>query len=367
MTMAWNTRFKKASAARKRDAAGDRPVGRVADADRIEARTLDPTPYLEAQGYTVKKDGKRHRRVLVGKDEQYRLTQKQNDVWLWCDLYGNEGGDLIDLVREIEGQSVTYSEAVHRLTGGPDTLAPRPAAASSKPRKPRKPPKVPPRSPAADEVGRDYLRKRGISSEVLEYAEACGMLSYADGGVFFVGRDADGVAQNITRRATDLADGIQKRDLAGSDKGYPPILPGSSAEVWIVEGGVDALARHDLHRRAGLEPPTVIVTSGASVLSWIDNPAVQAVLKGAGRIVLAEENERSEDATRRAGEGHAKQIARIEARIEVQVERWRPPAGCKDLAEHNEQQQDEQQRPVQGDRGDMGLGRPDHGSKGPAW
>ncbi|WP_223925564.1 hypothetical protein, partial [Aeromonas caviae] len=38
-------------------------------------------------------------------------------------------------------------------------------------------------------------------------------------------------------RADAPADPVQKRDLRGSDKIYPPILPGDPAKVWIVEGG----------------------------------------------------------------------------------------------------------------------------------
>jgi len=81
--------------------------------------------------------------------------------------------------------------------------------------------------------------------------------------------------------------------------------------------------------------PTVIVTSGANVLSWLDNLEVQAILRGAQRITLAEENEKSEDAERRADEGHAKQIAKIAALTGKSVARWRPPPGIKDLAAYN--------------------------------
>ncbi|WP_223930825.1 hypothetical protein, partial [Aeromonas caviae] len=35
------------------------------------------------------------------------------------------------------------------------------------------------------------------------------------------------------------------------DKSYPPILPGDPAKVWIVEGGPDALALHDIAKRSG--------------------------------------------------------------------------------------------------------------------
>ncbi|WP_223930823.1 hypothetical protein, partial [Aeromonas caviae] len=41
---------------------------------------------------------------------------------LWCDRYGNDGGDNIDLVREIE-PGTGYAEAVYRLSGAPVAAA----------------------------------------------------------------------------------------------------------------------------------------------------------------------------------------------------------------------------------------------------
>ncbi|WP_148721735.1 hypothetical protein, partial [Klebsiella pneumoniae] len=52
-------------------------------------------------------------------------------------------------------------------------------------------------------------------------------------------------------RAPSGFDPVQKRDLRGSDKIYPPILPGDPAKVWIVERGPDALALHDIAKRSG--------------------------------------------------------------------------------------------------------------------
>ncbi|HDS4790969.1 TPA: hypothetical protein QH391_005235, partial [Klebsiella pneumoniae subsp. pneumoniae] len=197
---------------------------RVAGTDRQSARELDPTAYLEASGYTVKREG-RHLSVKAGGDEAYRVTRQQDGRWLWCDRYGNDGGDNIDLVREIE-PGTGYAEAVYRLSGAP-TVRQQPRPSEPK----RQPPQLPAQGLAAREHGRDYLKGRGISPDTIEHAEKAGMVRYADGGVLFVGYDRTGTAQNATRRAIAPADPVQKRDLRGSDKIYPPILPGDPAKV----------------------------------------------------------------------------------------------------------------------------------------
>ncbi|MEB2392960.1 hypothetical protein, partial [Escherichia coli] len=77
-------------------------------------------------GYTVKREG-RHLSVKAGGDEAYRVTRQQDGRWLWCDRYGNDGGDNIDLVREIE-PGTGYAEAVYRLSGAPTVRQqPRPS------------------------------------------------------------------------------------------------------------------------------------------------------------------------------------------------------------------------------------------------
>ncbi|HML82573.1 MAG TPA: hypothetical protein PKE37_12490 [Thiomonas arsenitoxydans] len=73
-------------------------------------------PYLEAHGFTVKREG-RHASVRNGSgDEVYRLTQTSGR-WVWCDLYGQNGGDMIALVRDI-APGTSFRDAVFELTGG---------------------------------------------------------------------------------------------------------------------------------------------------------------------------------------------------------------------------------------------------------
>ncbi|HQT42821.1 MAG TPA: relaxase, partial [Halothiobacillus sp.] len=343
----WASRFKQASAAKRRATGGglgkraikqsDARRTRVTEQDRQSARELDPTAYLGANGYDVKHEG-RHRSVRLHGDEVYRVTQRQDGHWVWCDLYGNNGGDNIDLVREIE-PGTGFAEAVFRLAGAP-TVGPkrRPPAEPKRP-----PPRLPKQEVASRALGRDYLiNDRGISMDTIEHAEQCGMLRYANGGVLFVGYDQASTPQNITRRAIESADPMQKRDLRGSDKRYPPILPGDPSTVWIVEGGSDALALHDIAKRQGRPQPTVIVSGGANVRSFLEQVEVQAILKQAERVTIAGENERDEATQKRTDEAHQKQVQRVKEITGRAVKSWTPKQYLgKDLAEMNYRQQPE--------------------------
>jgi hypothetical protein len=267
--------------------------------------------------------------VRDGKEEVFRLTWR-DDRWLWTPKVPmkGRGGDTISLVREIEGCG--YAEAVYRLIGAPGAaLAPRPA----RPIPPRRPPYLAPATAGDREAGRAYLRGRGISAEVLDAAEASGMLAYAPGEVLFVGRDGEGTAQAIYRRSTTPAGTKGKRDRYGTDKSFPPILPGDPARVLIVEGGVDALAAHELAARKHEQPPTVIVSGGAVVLKCFDRPEVQGMLKRAERITVAFDHEKDPETQGKADAGHMRQIDRLAEITGRQVQRWDPPKGVKDLAE----------------------------------
>lgn len=353
----WASRFKRASAAKRRaEGAGELPGhvaqshaegARVDAADRHSARELDPSRYLESHGYEVVRDGTggRHLSVRMGGDELYRLTRKHEGHWLWCDLYGNSGGDNIDLVREIEGTE-GFAEAVYRLVSAP--IQPVPVATP----KPRTPPTLPVAGYGSKAAGRQYLEQRGIASEVIEAAEQVGMLRYAPGSLFFVGYDAQGTVQAATRRATDPTDDVQRRDLKGTDKRYPAILPGDPARVWIVEGGTDSLALHTIYRRRGEPVPTVIVSGGAGVRSFLEREEIQQMLRSAERVTLAYENEADAETQERTDTQHDAQAEAVRAITGRLPEMWRPrPEQGKDLADLNtyqlaviEQRRTEQER-----------------------
>lgn len=266
--------------------------------------------------------------VRDGREEVFRLTWRDNR-WLWTPKIPmkGRGGDTISLVREIEGCG--YAEAVYKLIGEPGVVTPRPA----RPIPPRRPPYLAPATAGDREAGRAYLKSRGISGQVLDAAEASGMLAYASDEVLFVGRDEAGKAQAIYCRPTTPAGTKDKRDRYGTDKSFPPILPGNPGRVLVVEGGVDALAAHELARRRREEPPTVIVSGGAVVLKCFDRPAIQDALRRAERITVAFEREKDGDTQARTDAGHIRQIERIKEITGRDVQRWDPPEGAKDLAD----------------------------------
>ena len=337
----WASRFKQASAGKRRDPAAGRPAqpagaqidpkrARVAESDRVEAREIDPTPYLESQGFDVTREG-RHLSVRLHGDEVYRVTRKDDGHWVTCDLFENGIGDNIALVQELE-PGTGFAESVYRLSGAPSVArATRPAPAPVV----RQPPKMPAQSAADVRRGREYLHARGISLETLEQAEKVGMLRYSARGVLFVGRDEAGTAQNIMRRAIDASELVQKRDLAGTDKRHPQMLLGASETVLIVEGGVDALAAVDIARRERRPVPTVLVSGGANVKGFMQTPWVQKVLKLAKKVIVAFEREATPEAQAKTDQAHELQMQRLREVCGAQVAGWKPPEGIKDMGDLN--------------------------------
>lgn len=293
----------------------------------VESKRADPTAYLEGMGFSVRKEG-RHLSVRLGGDERYRITRKGDGHWVACDKTGTGIGDNIALVRDLE-PALSFLEAVARLAEGPVVKReplPEPARRTRPARLPQ--------TRADRHAGRVYLQGRGISAATLDHAERTGFLRYTGGGVLFVGRDVRGEPRNVTKRIINPGPGEKpKRDLAGSDKAYPPILPGNPRVVWIVEGGVDALAARDLALRRGKAPPTVLVSGGAGVRLFLDNPTVQTLLLHADAVVVRD-NESTEKKQAETDAGHDRQIARIKE-LRGNCADWRPPAGVKDVAELN--------------------------------
>lgn len=345
--MAWNTRFKKASAARRRLKQGEKGLGssarptesgrpRVQDADISGARRANPRAYLESIGYKVEGNDNRGHLWI---DDVLRVDRTAEGHWVACDWYGNGIGDNIALVSYFEDHK-GFADAVYSLGGSP-TACPAPIPTTGQRQAEIERPRLPKPLPEDIEAGRAYLRGRGISAETIAYGEKQGMLWYGPNGVFFVGRDRSGAARSATRRciaserdATGII--ITKRDLAWSDKTYPAVLPGDARKIDVVEGGVDALALHDLFRQDDLEPPTVIVSGGAGVLRWIDNPCIARLLQNAEEVTVWKENENTAQKQAQTDAAHDRQKARI-AELRGSWESLyeaRPPAGLKDIGEY---------------------------------
>lgn len=331
----WNARFKQASA-RKRDAAtannrqSNTGGNRVTEQDIQQARQIDPSRFLEGVGYTVKRDGKKHFSVLIGKDEAYRLTCKPDGTWLWVDNYGTHGGDNIELVKEITGLT-GFADRVYELAGAPSAIY-----APIKPPPAPQPPRIPPESQQGRMLGRMYLEERGISSETTLHAEKTGFLRYLSDGLLFVGYQA-GKAWNATKRAFDPDAEVKKRDFAGSDKSKPQILSGNLESVWIVEGGIDALAVHDIAKRQGKIPPTVIVSGGSGVKSFLENPEIMEKIKAARLVVVAGENEKNADVQAKTDMQHEAQLELVKTlNPSAQAMMWKPESRYgSDIADYN--------------------------------
>lgn len=102
--------------------------------------------------------------------------------------------------------------------------------------------------------------------------------------------------------------------------------------MWIIEGGVDALAAHDLAKRRGKVPPTVLVSGGATVRCFLENPMVQTRLLHAEQVIVARDNESTERKQAETDAAHDRQIDRIRE-LRGRCGDWRPPARVKDVAE----------------------------------
>ena len=309
--------------------------------ERIDAQTLrdarhaDPTEYLQSQGFKVRREGCHWSVLDRAGDEIYRITRKQDGHIVWCDHLGQDGGDLIALVQDIApGRS--FRDAVFDLARGAARWPPQPS-------EPTVAPAVALTLPTATRTqqarGRAYLAERGISEPTLAHAEHCGTLCYAPDGVLFVGYDEQGQPRSATLRRHQDGAGPNKRELRGSVKAFCPVLPGRPDMVWIVEGGVDALAVQDAARSRGKAPPTVLISGGAGVRSFLDREAIQAILSPATNIVIACDREKDAEIQARTDAQHQQQAERVRGiAVRADVRLWHPPDGCKDVAQWHQRQ-----------------------------
>lgn len=332
------------------------------------AKATDPTDWLLSKGFSVSSSsGGRELALwlgepLRGKSADFRISRKPSryhagwDVFLSCFKDGSPvgrgstnidlgmelfpGWDAMEIAREIcgaAGASLRGFEAGRKgVFGG---LGRRPLPAVFPPRGGAFP-AVPPE--ANREGGRRYLsEERGISMETILSAESQGAILYLEDGVLFLGRDSGGKIRSATKRAVFPDAEPQKRDLAGSQKCFPPVLyfQKKFGSVWIVEGFVDALAVMDIAGRLASRKklatgPCVIASGGCRSKSWIQNPEVQKILKAApvGHIFISLENDPPEKET---ALHIAKQAEEIRERTGVEARIVPAPGGFKDLAEFN--------------------------------
>jgi hypothetical protein len=307
-----------------------------------KAKRVDPDLYLQSKGFEVKKEGK-HYSIKLNGEEVFRTTKKDDGYFVTCDKAGNGIGDNISLVKNIEGCSFKEAISIINKTNYINNISSinqNNNQISSNEKKEEI--KLPMADVNIVNSGRKYLLERGIELEVILKSEKENFIRYANDTIFFVGYDGDGKIKNVTKRSTNVNDEIQKRDLKGSDKYYPQILKGSEKSVWVVEGGVDALAAHSLALRLNKEAPTIIVTGGANVLAPFKNLEIQELLKKAEKVVIALENEKSIKVQTETDKAHQKQIEYINNVSPNKSICWKPPQTFKDLADYNQKIKKEQ-------------------------
>jgi hypothetical protein len=294
---------------------------------------VDPRRLFVAAGFEVLDEG-RHLSIRMDGHEHYRSTFKDDGHWVHCRADESGVGDNIDLVRELRNEpDLPFTEAVWAVQGSP-TLAPGPSPRRYAPQAQERP-RLPRQSEADREAGRDYLSGRGISEATLDDAESSGFLRYCGGAVVFCGYDASGAIRSATKRVIDPEPGQpSKRDFKGTEKAYAPVLRGDGdpKTIWVVEGGADALAVHELYQLQGRPVPTVIVSGGAGVRSWTKKR--RELLAGAKRIYIAHERENDDATQAKTDAAHERQAEAVAEVTSAEVHHWRPQDDqCKDLAD----------------------------------
>jgi hypothetical protein len=309
----------------------------MASDDKDRAKRADPGPFLASRGYEVRWSG-RHGSITKGGAEVYRITLRDDGEYVFCSHQGGDGGDNITLARTID-PGLGFREAVAAVLG---TATPVSGAS-----RPEGRPRTRPGSkagqtlifpPSADfEGGRGYLVDgRGIDPQVLVEAEHSGAVRYASGKVGFCGYDGSGSLRSVMFRATSPltpAD-AKKWNMIGSDLRYPPIFRGFGDEVWIVEGGVDALAVQSLRSWRGAAAPTVIVSGGVRARAYLGNPAVAGLIGGARMVWLARDREKDEATQAGADKAFSRTLEVVGVLATTGVRVWEPPEGVKDVADH---------------------------------
>lgn len=295
----------------KRPKQQPKPFLRAEDANALAAETV-----AAVLGLAIKRQGRHYELAngIRGTDHGGRMV--------WCHKDGSGIGDNCELAQVVDG--VPFRAALERLLSD---AVPTPRQAPA--RAPAAVLTLPSSTEAHRQAGRAYLAGRGVSGAALDAAERCGMLAYCAGGVLFVGRDEAGQPRSATRRGYLLTDTRPKRDLAGTDKSWPAVIPGQPGEAWIVEGGADALALMTLNPGSY---PSIIITGGVHVTSWLENPRVVARLGKLWRCTVAGEHEKDADTQARTDAQRQRLVERLQKHV-PDVTLWTPPAGVKDLGE----------------------------------
>lgn len=184
----------------------------------------------------------------------------------------------------------------------------------------------------------DYIKSRGIGWKTFNDSVEAGFADKVLGGVRFIGNDALGQPKNAETRLIEprvIAGKLTKFICApGSDRSYPPILPGQDkGDIHITEGGFSALALREIMNRQG-RSPTIIVSGGKDNVSWLKHHHIQQLING-GEVTLHTENEKTAEIQVEADGAARKQCESLIKAGAAKVFMQRPPAQFKDNADIN--------------------------------
>ena len=231
------------------------------------ARETDLPDLLESLGYHVQKVGRYH---TTKEMDSLRIKNRRT----WFRYSENTGGDAITFLQRFCSKS--FPEAVEYLLSYRGRARDSPAdPAPPLPAEEERPPFVLPPAGADHRRVFAYLKKRGISPQVIRSFLDAGLL-YEDAkyhNCVFVGRDARGTPVFASRRGTYDLDGSSfKRDVPGSDKRVAFRLPSRSDLDWVLvfEAPIDLMSYLTLHRQ---------VTSNAVALCGVYGGALESYLK----------------------------------------------------------------------------------------
>ena len=222
------------------------------DAEMQTARKTDLPNLLAALGYHVTKVGNYHSTKEM---DSLRIKNRR----IWRRYSEGIGGDAITFLQHFH--EMNFSEAVnylltfqgiHRAREPPEKVS-NPVQRKSA-IKEKTTFQLPEKNAECRRVFA-YLRKRGISSQVIQAFVKAGLL-YEDArhhNCVFVGRNRDGKAAFATKRGTyDLDGKTFKGDVAGSDKNIAFRLPCNAKNdtVFVFEAPIDLMSYCTFHCEA---------------------------------------------------------------------------------------------------------------------
>lgn len=262
-------------------------------------------------------------------------------IWL---ANGTAVGDAVQVVQQLDktylNKATSKNEAIEVIENFSITHGASMSASSSNVRSETAPQEFKLTNSHRDTTGviADYIKARGIGWKTFNNAIEVGFVDKTSDGVRFIGLDANGHPKNAETRLVEpkMLGGKLTKFICtpGSDRSYPPILPGNDkGEVHVVEGGFSALGLKEIMSRQG-RSPTIIVSGGKDNTSWLKHAYIQALVSGAD-VTLHTENEKTDEIQAVADEAAHKQCEALRKVGAGKIVMQRPPAQHKDNADLN--------------------------------